>query len=612
MSLLEDIKNGKVNNLEKYMSDTEIQEKIGARSIDPILEVLELKDIAEPYTKLFAKLPFDPSKYKRSIGESHFIGVTSFVHPTPLGSGKTSASLGLLDALNMEDYGSAIFAMRQPSGGVSWNRKGGAGGGGFAQVLGAMLVNKPFTGDFYAIDNITHEIMARAFAGIDSTKADNPLDIDPKQIKMALSLDCCAKFLADFTAHSRIGDASIKTQITTAHELLKVFSFSRNLEELEEGIGNITLAYNKSGNPVYVKELGTVPAYVSALAMPFMPNIGQTLLGSPVLMHGGLFGNVGTGCPTVVSQLVAEKLTKYIILEAGFSADLGFQKLADIQMYMMNRPSKHFDIGKERTLDAVVGVVNIRDLKRCGRVTPTNADKQIYDVDPEGVARGLPNLERHLRNVANYFGAGDNHGKAPIGASITFASNPEEVKVVTDYLDKLGVAWAVNNSWERGGVAGGGDLAAMTKELVARNQGNEFRMLYNAKKENLSPVKVLEQQMAPFYMGGESHLKYRKGVREKAEKLFKEHGHAQVIVAKTFLSFGDQDDLVPLPKKEYKLRVRDVRYESGANVYLIELGQKAPRLMPGKVTADGTAKDGVVRSVEAEGWPGGRLPAGQD
>ncbi|MBD3181457.1 formate--tetrahydrofolate ligase [Candidatus Poribacteria bacterium] len=424
MGFLEQVVDGKINNLEAKMSDTDIQMKIGSKPIQPILDHLGVSDLAEPYTKLFAKIPSDLSAYSPASSESHFIGVTSLAHPTPLGSGKTSASIGLLDALSHQDYGSSVFAMRQPSGGVSWNRKGGAGGGGFAQVSGAMIVNKPFLGDFYAIDNISHEIMARAFASMDSKKAGNPHNIDPAQIQMALAMDSCAKFLANFTVKSRLGESELKTQITTAHELLKVFSFARNLDELEEGIGNITLAYSKDDDPVYVRELETIKAYVSALAMPFMPCVAQTLLGSPVIIHGGLFGNVGTGCPTVISQLVGEKLAKYVIVEAGFSADLGFEKLADIQMYMLNRPSEKFDIGKKRSLDAVVGVVNIRDLKRCGKVVPDDADKQIYPVDPEGIERGLVNLERHLRNVAKYFGT-DNPGEAPIGASITFATDPD-------------------------------------------------------------------------------------------------------------------------------------------------------------------------------------------
>lgn len=611
MSFLEQVIEGKVNNLEVSMSDTDIQLEIGAKPIQPILDHLGVADLAEPYTKLFAKIPSDLSVYSQASSESHFIGVTSLAHPTPLGSGKTSASIGLLDAMSQEDYGSAVFVMRQPSGGVSWNRKGGAGGGGFAQVSGAMLVNKPFLNDFYAIDNITHEIMARAFATMDSRKAGNPHNIDPAQIQMALALDSCAKVFAEFKAKSRLGESVLRTQITTAHELLKVFSFARNLDELEEGLGNITFAYSNNGDPVYVRELETVKAYISALAIPFMPCVAQTLLGSPVVIHGGLFGNVGTGCPTVISQLVGEKLAKYVIVEAGFSADLGFEKLADLQMYMMNRPSEHFDIGKKRSLDAVVGVVNIRDLKRCGQVVPDDPDKQIYPVDPEGIGRGLVNLERHLRNVAKYFGT-DNPGEAPIGASITFATDPGEVKVVTDFLEGLGVPWAINRSWEVGGVKGGQDLASMTKELVARNEGDKFRVLYDAKAENLSPVDVVEQKMAPFYLGGESNIQYREGIKEKADALFKEHGPAQVIVAKTFLSFGDQDGLVPLPEPGYTLTVRDVKYESGADVYVVVLGQKDPRLMPGKVTVDGTPKDKVVELMAAPGWPGGYLPAGQD
>ena len=611
MSFLEEVVEGKVSNLEVQMSDTDIQLKIGARPIEPILDHLGITDVAEPFTKLFAKIPSDLSAYSSPPSESHFIGVTSLVHPTPLGSGKTSASIGLLDAMNHEDYGSAIFAMRQPSGGVSWNRKGGAGGGGFAQILGAMLVNKPFLNDFYSIDNITHEIMARAFATMDSAKADNPHNIDPTQIQMALAMDSCAKYLASFTAKSRLGESVINTQITTAHELLKIFSFSRNLDELEEGIGNITFAYDTDGGPVYVRDLETVPAYVSALAMPFMPCIAQTLLGSPVIIHGGLFGNVGTGCPTVISQLVGEKLAKYVVVEAGFSADLGFEKLADLQMYMLNRPSKLFNIGEKRSLDAVIGVVNIRDLKRCGRVVPDDPDRQIYPVDPEGVERGLVNLGRHLHNVAGYFGV-DNPGEAPVGASIIFASDSEERKVVEDYLDGLGVPYAVNRSWEIGGVKGGQELADMTKDLVARNEGGKFRVLYDAKAENLSPVDILEQKMAPFYLGGESNVQYREGIKEKAAALFKKHGPAQVIVAKTFLSFGDQDQLVPLPEPGYVLTVRDVKYESGSDVYVAVLGQRDPRLMPGKVTADGTPKDKVVHLMSAPGWPGGYLPAGQD
>lgn len=611
MSFLEQVVEGKISNIKTYMSDTDIQLKIGARPIEPVLDHLGITDVAEPYTKLFAKIPADLSLYSHPSSDSHFIGVTSLVHPTPLGSGKTSASIGLLDALSQEDYGSAVFVMRQPSGGVSWNRKGGAGGGGFAQVLGAMLVNKPFLNDFYAIDNITHEIMARAFATMSSKKADNPHNIDPAQIQMALAMDCCAKFLAEFRTKTRLGESVLRTQITTAHELLKVFSFARNLDELEEGIGNIIFARDTDGDPVYVRDLGTVPAYASALAMPFMPCIAQTLLGSPVIIHGGLFGNVGTGCPTVISQLVGEKLAKYVIMEAGFSADLGFEKLADIQMYKLNRPSEYFDIGEKRAIDAIVGVVNIRDLKRCGNVAPDDSDKQTYPVDPKGVERGLANLGRHLHNVAAYFGT-DEPGKAPVGASISFAENPEELKVVTDYLDSLNVPYAVNQSWEIGGAKGGRKLASMTKELVAKNMGGKFNGLYDAKAENLSPVEILEQKMAPFYLGGESNIQYREGIREKADALFKEHGPAQIIVAKTFLSFGDQDNLVPLPEPGYILTVRDVKYENGADVYVVVLGQKDPRLMPGKVTADGTPKDKVVHLMPAPGWPGGYLPAGQD
>jgi formyltetrahydrofolate synthetase len=287
------------------------------------------------------------------------------------------------------------------------------------------------------------------------------------------------------------------------------------------------------------------------------------------------------------------------------------QKLADIQMYMMNRPSEHFDIGKKRNLDAVVGVINIRDMKRCGQVVPSDADRQIYPVDPKGIERGLVNLERHLRNVAKYYGT-DNPGEAPVGASITFATNPDEVKVVTDFLEGFGVPWAINRSWEVGGAQGGQDLADMTKDLVARKQGSKFRGMYDAKLEKLSPIDILEKKMAPFYLGGESNVKYDKGIKEKAEKLFKKHGSAQVIVAKTFLSFGDKDGLVPVPEPGYALTVRDVRYESGSDIYLIVLGLKDPRLMPGKVSADGTPKDKVVQPMLAPGWPGGYLPAGQD
>ena len=532
--------------MSKIKSDIEIAR---AADIKPIVDVLVKFNVPDkpfafsPMGRHIAKLNLE---YISTLKEkkSNLILVTA-ITPTSAGEGKTTTSVGLSDALNKIGKQS-IVCLREPSLGPSFGMKGGAAGGGYAQVIPMEQINLHFTGDFHAITT-AHNLLS---ALIDNhIYWGNKLNIDPKSIVWKRVVDLNDRALRKIEINLEKLKAntprSDSFDITVASEVMAIFCLSNSIQELEEKIGNITVAYSKDKKPIYAKDLKAQGPMTVLLKEAVRPNVVQTLENNLAIIHGGPFANIAHGCNSILATKTALKLSEYVITEAGFGADLGAEKFLDIKCRKAGiQPS------------CVVLVATIRALKMHGGLEKEN----LKDENTDALKKGLPNLERHIENIKK-FGL-----EVVVGINHFITDTDSEVKIIQDHCSKLGVKASLCTHWSDGG-SGAKDLANNVVELCKKSDKSKFKYLYS---EETSILEKIEKVAKEIYNA--KGIEVDEQTKEQIKKIEKAgFGRFPVCIAKTQYSFSTDPKLKGAPS-DHTLSVREIRLSSGAEFLVVVCG----------------------------------------
>ena len=530
----------------KIKSDIEIAR---AAKIKPIAEVLKkysIPDNHETFSLMgrhIAKLNFqyiDKLKEKKS----NLILVTA-ITPTPAGEGKTTTSVGLNDAMNKIGKQS-IVCLREPSLGPSFGMKGGAAGGGFAQVIPMEQINLHFTGDFHAITT-AHNLLS---ALIDNhIYWGNKLNIDPENIVWKRVVDLNDRSLRKI----KINIEKLKNNvprddsfdITVASEVMAIFCLSNNLKDLEKNIGNITVAYTKDKKPIYAKDLNAHGPMTVLLKEAIRPNVVQTLENNLAFIHGGPFANIAHGCNSIIATKTALKISEYVVTEAGFGADLGAEKFLNIKCRKANiQPN------------CVVLVATIRALKMHGGLEKDDLKKE----NLTALEKGLPNLERHIENIRKF-------GLEVLVAINHFVSDTDkEIQLIKEYCTKLKVKVNLCKHWAEGG-SGARGLAENVVEICKNSNKEKFKYLY---PDNISVIEKIEKIAKDIYKAKSvefsSEIKDQIKIIEKAG-----YGKFPICIAKTQYSFSIDPKIKGAPSNHI-LQIREIRLSSGAEFLVVVCG----------------------------------------
>ena len=533
-------------------TDIEIARKAKMKPIQEILDSINVPDKAEVYSPIgryIAKIKLEYLEKLKDKKDGKLILVTA-ITPTPAGEGKTTTSVGLSDGLNKIGKKS-IVCLREPSLGPSFGMKGGAAGGGYAQVVPMEQINLHFTGDFHAITS-AHNLLS---ALIDNhIYWGNKLNIDVRRVVWKRVLDMNDRALRSININlGGIANGFPREDgfdITVASEIMAIFCLSNDLYDLEKRIGNITIAYTRDKKPIFAKDLNAQGPMTVLLKDAIRPNITQTLENNPAIIHGGPFANIAHGCNSVLATKTALKLSDYVVTEAGFGADLGAEKFLDIKCRKSGlKPN------------CVVIVATIRALKMHGGL---NKD-ELKTENLNALKKGLVNLEKHISNVKKF------------GLPVTVAINhfvldtEKEIDVVINFCKKLKIKVSTCKHWEKGS-DGTKELANDVVELC--EEKNEFKFLYN---DDVSLFKKIETIAKELY--GASEVIADTKIREQL-KNFQDNGYQKlpICVAKTQYSFSTDPSLKGAPTG-HVLPIREVRLSSGAEFIVVVCG--AIMTMPG-------------------------------
>jgi len=534
-------------------SDIEIARAAKMKPIHEILDGINVPDKAEVYSPMgryIAKIKPEYLETLKNKKDGKLILVTA-ITPTPAGEGKTTTSVGLCDGLNKIGKKS-IVCLREPSLGPSFGMKGGAAGGGYAQVVPMEQINLHFTGDFHAITS-AHNLLS---ALIDNhIYWGNKLNIDVRRIVWKRVMDMNDRSLRSININlGGIANGYPREDgfdITVASEIMAIFCLSNDLKDLEKRIGNITIGYTRDRKPIYAKDLKAHGPMTVLLKEAIRPNVTQTLENNPAIIHGGPFGNIAHGCNSVIATKTGLKLADYVVTEAGFGADLGAEKFLNIKCRKSGLKP-----------DCVVIVATIRALKMHGGL----AKDQLKKENVEALKKGLVNLERHIINVRKF------------GLPVTVAVNQfitdtdQEIKALIDYCKTLNVKATLCTHWSNGG-EGTKELANDVVKLCEKGE-NKFKFLY----ENKTPLfKKIETIAKEIYHASEVVADTK--VREQL-KNFQENGYGElpICVAKTQFSFSTDPSLKGAPSG-HVLPIREVSLSSGAEFIVVVCG--AIMTMPG-------------------------------
>jgi len=534
-------------------SDIEIARATKMQPIKNVLANLNVPDEPEAFMPLGRYIAKVNLGYINKLKEkqSHLILVTA-ITPTPAGEGKTTTSVGLCDGLNKIGKKS-IVCLREPSLGPSFGMKGGAAGGGYAQVVPMERINLHFTGDFHAITS-AHNLLS---ALIDNhIYWGNKLNIDVRRIVWRRVVDLNDRALRSINVNlGGIANGFPREDgfdITVASEVMAIFCLSNNLKDLEEKIGNITIAYTRDRKAIYAKDLKAQGPMTVLLKDAIRPNVTQTLENNPAIIHGGPFANIAHGCNSIIATKTALKLSEYVVTEAGFGADLGAEKFLDIKCRKAKlNPS------------CVVIVATIRALKMHGGVEKEDLKKENLDA----LKKGLPNLERHINNLKKF-------GLELVVAINHFITDTDkEVKLIQVYCSKLGVKVSLCTHWSEGG-KGTEDLAKNVVELCKKNNKENFKYLY---KDEMPILKKVETIAKEVY--GANGIEIDDKVKEQVS-IIEKSGFAKfpVCIAKTQYSFSTDPKLKGAPSG-HALPIREIRLSSGAGFVVVICG--AIMTMPG-------------------------------
>ena len=531
------------------MSKTDIQIAREAK-MEPINKVLSKINIPDnpdtfsPMGRHIAKINLEYIDKLKDKKNGKLILVTA-ITPTPAGEGKTTVSVGLSDGINKIGKKS-IVCLREPSLGPSFGMKGGAAGGGYAQVVPMEQINLHFTGDFHAITS-AHNLLS---ALIDNhIYWGNKLNIDDKKIvwKRVMDMNDRALRAIDINTKGVAKDFPREDgfDITVASEIMAIFCLSNNLKDLEKRIGNITIAYNKKNQPVYAKDLNAHGPMTVLLKEAIRPNVTQTLENNPALIHGGPFANIAHGCNSVIATKAALKLSDYVVTEAGFGADLGAEKFMDIKCRKSDlKPS------------CIVIVATIRALKMHGGVEKEDLKKE----NIEALKKGFVNLERHINNIRK-FGV-----EAVIAINHFVMDTEKEIKTLEEYCKNLGVKVSKCTHWSDGG-AGTKDLAKKVVEVCENSNLANFKFLYD---ENDGLWNKIEKIAKEIYKANK--ITADKEIKSQLE-VFEKSGYKNlpVCIAKTQYSFSVDPKLKGAPEN-HEIPIREVRLSSGAEFIVVVCG----------------------------------------
>ncbi|HGG7638433.1 TPA: formate--tetrahydrofolate ligase [Neisseria meningitidis] len=534
-----------------FKTDAEIAQSSTMRPIGEIAAKLGLNaDNIEPYGHYKAKInPAEAFKLPRKQGR--LILVTA-INPTPAGEGKTTVTIGLADALRHIGKDSVI-ALREPSLGPVFGVKGGAAGGGYAQVLPMEDINLHFTGDFHAIGAANNLLAAMLDNHI---YQGNELNIDPKRVLWRRVVDMNDRQLRNIIdGMGKPVDGVMRPDgfdITVASEVMAVFCLAKDISDLKERLGNILVAYAKDGSPVYAKDLKAHGAMAVLLKDAIKPNLVQTIEGTPAFVHGGPFANIAHGCNSVTATRLAKHLADYAVTEAGFGADLGAEKFCDIKCRLAGLKP-----------DAAVVVATVRALKYNGGVERANLGEE----NLEALAKGLPNLLKHISNLKNVFGL-------PVVVALNrFVSDSDaELAMIEKACAEHGVEVSLTEVWGKGGV-GGADLARKVVNAI-ENQPNNFNFSYDVELSIKDKIRAIAQKV----YGAEDVDFSAEASAEIAslEKLGLDK--MPICMAKTQYSLSDNAKLLGCPEG-FRITVRGITVSSGAGFIVALCGNMMK--MPG-------------------------------
>ena len=507
--------------------------------LQPIQEVAKTLGISEEdlelYGKYKAKLSDELWEKRKGQLDGRLVLVTA-INPTPAGEGKTTTTVGLGQA--MQKIGKrSVIALREPSLGPCFGIKGGAAGGGYAQVVPMDELNLHFTGDFHAITSANNLLAAMLDNHI---QQGNKLRIDTKQIVWKRCVDMNDRVLRNITVGlGRKADGVTREDhfiITVASEIMAILCLAENLQDLKERLGRIIVAYNFDGEPVTARQLHAVGAMAALLKEALKPNLIQTLEHTPAVVHGGPFANIAHGCNSLRATKTALKLADYTITEAGFGADLGAEKFFDIKCR----------IGGFKP-DAVVLVATVRALKYNGGVARADLGKE----NLEALERGIANLEKHIENIAKY--------DVPCVVTLNqfTTDTEEELAFVRTFCEERGCEFALSQVWEKGG-EGGIELANKVVETVEKKESH-FKCLY---EDSLSLKEKMETVAKEIY--GAGNVVYDKAVEKEIARLERlGFGNMPVCMAKNQYSLSDDPSLLGRPEG-FTIHIRDVYVSAGA------------------------------------------------
>lgn len=518
------------------LTDIEIAKQADIKPISDIAEKLGISaDELEFYGKYKAKLPLSLLKKYENKEDGKLILVTA-INPTPAGEGKTTVTVGLGEAMNRIGK-KAVIALREPSMGPVFGIKGGAAGGGYAQVIPMEDINLHFTGDMHAITAANNLLCAIIDNHI---QQGNELRIDPRMILFKRCLDMNDRALRNVVIGlgGKVNGVPREDgfMITVASEIMAILCLSSGIKDLKDRLGSILTAYTYDGTPVYARDLNAVGSMAALLKDAIKPNLVQTLENTPALMHGGPFANIAHGCNSVTATRLALKLGDYCITEAGFGADLGAEKFLDIKCRCAGlKPS------------CVVIVATIRALKYNGGVPKTELSKE----NTVALKNGIVNLETHIENMRKY-------GLPVVVAINRFATDTEaEIETIEAFCKEKDVPVSLTEVFARGG-EGGKELAEKVVKTIETKEAH-FKPIYDEKLSIKEKLNVLAKEI--YRAGDVVFTSNAEKAISEIEKLGKDK--LPICVAKTQYSLSDDPQKLGSPKG-FTLTVRDVRLSAGA------------------------------------------------
>ncbi|MFQ3843706.1 formate--tetrahydrofolate ligase [Staphylococcus pseudoxylosus] len=549
-----------------HLSDLDIANQSTLKPIGEIAKKAGIPaDALEPYGHYKAKI--DINQVQQKNGKGKVVLVTA-MSPTPAGEGKSTVTVGLSDAFNQLEQ-NVMVALREPALGPTFGIKGGATGGGYAQVLPMEDINLHFNGDFHAITTANNALSAFVDNHIHQG---NELEIDQRRIEWKRVLDMNDRALRNVIVGLGGPTQGVPREdgfnITVASEIMAILCLANNINDLKTKISNITIGYTRSRKPVTVADLKVEGALAMILKDAIKPNLVQTIEGTPALVHGGPFANIAHGCNSILATETARDLADIVVTEAGFGSDLGAEKFINI---------KAREAGFEPS--AVVVVATIRAIKMHGGVAKDNLKEE----NVEALKSGIVNLERHVKNVRKY-------GLEPVVALNAFVHDTDaETEFVQQWAKDHGVRLALTEVWEKGG-QGGIDLANKVLEVIEQPQ--TFKHLYDLEQPLEDKIETIVKEIY-----GGSKVTFSSKAQKQLQQ-FKDNGwdHYPICMAKTQYSFSDDATQLGAPEG-FEITIRELEAKTGAGFIVALTGAimtmpglpKKPAALNMDVTDDGHA-----------------------